>query len=193
MNATTAPTLPAIDWPAPIVNNIRSALDDAGCRIERIGALLDSNNADFNDMLAEPGFPGGSVGGRLYTMWMIYLVATEKVGELALIITALTEAAYSQPVSPVGKHTRIRRSKDWRAAADALNAANSVADPSDEAFDAAGAAFEHMLGTRVSSPAELREKLILIDSTRHGIQSGDLNELFRDFDALGWPASQAEG
>lgn len=190
MISTTTPTPPAIEWQAPVVNNARDALESVACKIERLAALIDNNNADVNDLMAGSS---GSVPKQLYTYWMLYLIAGEQLSEIETLIQAVVEAMYQQPVSPVGKHTRLRRAQDWRAAADALNAANSVADPSDTAFDAAGAAFTAMLSTRVSSPADLREKLMLISATRHGIQDSDLDEVFRDFDALGWTVTQAEG
>jgi hypothetical protein len=189
--------IPDVDWPKPIINNPRAAMDDISCRLERLKALFWSNTCDMQETLIDPGLMPPDQASIAHRIWMLFTTTGEKLEEIETLFAAVHEALLerglgNEPVSSVGKHTRLRRSHEWASAVAALNIANSLEDPSDESFDAAGAAFEHMLETRVSTPAEFREKLTLIDATRHGIQSRDLDELFLDLDALGWRNSQAE-
>lgn len=104
--------------------------------------------------------------------------------EFKKVVAALANTPAGRSDSPVAKHTRIRRSQDWRAAVTALNKENESGDTSDEAFDRAGAAFANAMGCRVASLDEFREKLELLDSNL-GVNCAYLDELFRDLDALG--------
>lgn len=89
-----------------------------------------------------------------------------------------------RPESNIAKHIRFLRSRDWRAAVEALNTENNSGETTDEAFDRAGAAFSHAMGCRVTTLDEFREKLELLDSNL-GVNCAYLDELFRDLEALG--------
>jgi hypothetical protein len=89
---------PAIVMPTPECTDVRSALDDLGCSLERLEALFESNNIDLQQAI--DGAPGGWPTDRFQRVWMIFKLAVEKLGEVRLVVDAITTRAYLDGLPP---------------------------------------------------------------------------------------------
>lgn len=96
MTHVPAASIPSIEWPSPTVNCVRSALDDASCRIERLRALYRSNLQDMHEHLVTPpdDMPK-RYADLICSIWMIFELADEKLEEVDKLIAAITSAANS--------------------------------------------------------------------------------------------------
>jgi hypothetical protein len=187
-------TKPAIEWAPPVINNVPRALGDLACLIDRLRALLDSNIEGMREAFIDVPVEGPGLSKQAYTLWMIFVLAGEKLAEIDTITAAVCEVAQTETLSSrcssVARHTQLMRSQAWRQAVNALNAANTSADMSDAAIDLAGRCFLQMMRTRVATLDDFREKLGLIDANA-GFTGPHLDELFRDLDILGARARRA--
>ena len=182
--AQTAPK-PSIEWPVPQINDGHAALEDVSCLIERLLALMKHNIDEMQEAVIDRPVANEFQASWINNVWMIFRLADEKLQEVDKIVSAIVETGVFMPPSPVARHTQIRRSQDWRRAADALVAANASPDTSDEAIAAAGDAYLAMRRTRVTTLAEFREKLEIMAAADGALDKADADELFRDLDALG--------
>lgn len=183
-------TKPAIEWAEPTINDAGAALDQVSCLVDKLRALLRSNVAAMQDDLIDHAPVDAWQRQRAIDLWLIFGLASEKLEEIDEVIGAIAEMSRDQPVSPVAKHTRLRRSQDWRTAVNAWKAEEASEDRSDAATDRAGEAFGAAMRRRVGTLDEFREKLELMGSAG-GFFEAYAGELFLDLDALGCRAQRA--
>jgi len=180
---------PSIEWPTPQINDGHGALEDVSCLIERLLALMKHNIDEMQEAVINRPVADEFQASWINNVWMIFRLADEKLQEVDTIVTAIVEAGLAPRRSSLVSHTQQSRSRDWRLALNAANAANTSADMSDGAIALAGRLFEQAVRTRVGSLDDFREKLGLLDSNC-GFTGPHLDELFRDLDALGARASR---
>jgi hypothetical protein len=87
---------PAIEIRKPIINDLPGALDDTGCLVERLRALLDSNVADLNELIVENAALPEALKFNAYTVWMIFLTIGEKLEEVHHLIDAMNDKAHAE-------------------------------------------------------------------------------------------------
>lgn len=87
---------PAIEPPTPIIHSVTGALDLLGCYAERLQALLDSNIDDFNALVLESEQMPVGLKSRAYSIWMIFVIADEKLTEIHQIIDAINDKAHAE-------------------------------------------------------------------------------------------------
>lgn len=113
--------------------------------------------------------------------------------EFKKVVAALGQVPSDRVESPVAVHTRLMRSQAWRTAVNALNAANSSPDTSDEAVTEAGDAYLVMREAHVTTLPEFREKLDLMAADDGALDAADVKNLLRDLDILGVRAMREMG
>ena len=204
-----APQASDIVWPSPTINSVNGALEAAGCLTERLSALFASNTDDMQMCLLEDEGLPERLRSRAYSIWMIYVLAGEKLGEIDNLIGAITEAKFREPVTSIGRHVDIRRRSEFIDRLGAFRAANAVPMPEhadDETFnsiaDPVVAALGALIRTRAPDLRALHEKLTVIREedafNNHGY--GAIDALFADIEYLArryeidaHSADQAEG
>lgn len=88
------PNASAIEWVSPTVNDLCDALDQASCLADRLGVLVRRNLDDFLDVIEK--LPNGDGKNRLYPVWMVATLASEKLTEIQEVIAAITQRAYEE-------------------------------------------------------------------------------------------------
>ena len=182
--AQTAPK-PSIEWPVPQINDGHAALEDVSCLIERLLALMKHNIDEMQEAVIDRPVANEFQASWINNVWMIFRLADEKLQEVDKIVSAIVEAGVFMPASPVAKHTRMRRSRDFRAAIATLIAENASTDTGDEAFDRAGAALDTAMSCRVGSLEDFREKMEVLNRSGSSTMAAYVDQLFADLDALG--------
>jgi hypothetical protein len=87
---------PAIEQAPPTINSVPGALEDLVVMAERLQALFDSNIADFTSDIVEAEALPARMRDRTTSIWLIFLVASEKLAELSKIIEAVNEKAHAE-------------------------------------------------------------------------------------------------
>lgn len=181
----------AFVWPAPTVTNIPRALDDTSCSVERLTALFKSNTSDFQELIEAGHLKEGWPSDRAYAIWMIYVLAGEKLAEIDAMISALTGAAHAQPATAIGKHVEIRRRALFVERLEAFRAADAVKVPDgadDETFNSiaipASEALMAFINTRSPDLRALHEKFVVIHEQGVLSNTGVSEALFLDIEHL---------
>jgi len=192
MDATTkiaAPPKPsAIVWPSPIINDVSAAFDATSCLMERAQALLNSNSSDLADLCEGlDATVSPWLRERIYNIWMIFVLAGEKFGEIDVLIRALHDKKLADRRTSVGKHTAIMRRSAWIAAVEAYKAAEAVPvdeNTDDVIFDAAAKAYQAMVATPAPDLRAFHEKMTLIEQGGGWHTDGTIPALFTDIEAF---------
>lgn len=85
---------PAFQRGKMTVSSVTGALDELCCAAERLRALLDSNIADMHELVVQANDLPESMEKRTTDIWMIFILAGEKLAELEDLIIAVTSKAY---------------------------------------------------------------------------------------------------
>lgn len=158
-------------------------ISDVSCSLERLIALMESNNADFQEAAIDRDTGDKWLTDNLYSRWMIYLIATEKLQEVRQMVNATEDALLKNGHVPVSLAGSVELqaapvdTTEWDGALAAYHAAqrdhDAVADddPSKAALvEAATVALHTLIATPPPNNEAFAEKLRIIDS--EGYQEG---------------------
>jgi hypothetical protein len=84
----------AIEPRRPLIHDVDDALENLGCQIERLAALYESNTIDFNELVLDTAKLPSELQDRVYSIWMIYVLAGEKLDDVLQTVSAITDKLY---------------------------------------------------------------------------------------------------